>query len=314
MALLQIEGVSKHFGQLTVLDRLSFEVEEGSVFGFIGTNGSGKTTTMKIVVGLLKANEGAVYVGGRKVEFGQTPTNRIIGYLPDVPEFYGFMNALEYLRFCGKVCGMNATDIQRKSTELIALVGLEQSAKRRIKGYSRGMKQRLGIAQALIHDPALLICDEPTSALDPQGRSEILAILSRVRERTTVLFSTHILNDVERVCDTIGILHHGNIALGGNLEQLKSTHRRNSIYLRFAPAGSEQGTLEAKLCSLPFVTSVLPEQLEPAATSLGFMVEVGSAQTDGPKLLSEILASGFTLLGYQIAEPSLESLYLEVIA
>jgi len=308
MGLLTIDSISKSFGQLKVLDQLSFEVEEGSVFGFIGKNGSGKTTTMRIIVGLLKADGGDVYVRGKRVEFGQTETNSLIGYLPDVPEFYGFMNAWEYLSFCGRICGMNATDIERKSAELIAMVGLTESAKRRIKGYSRGMKQRLGIAQALIHDPALLICDEPTSALDPQGRSEILEILGRVRERTTVLFSTHILADVERICDTVGVLNNGRLALGGNLEQIKSAHRRDTIALEFD--GLDPSALEALSQSLQALPFVVRSQV--ARTAL--FVDVNSVHSDGRLLLADLLSRGLTILNYNVQEPTLENLYLDVIA
>ncbi|MDR3307901.1 MAG: ABC transporter ATP-binding protein, partial [Coriobacteriales bacterium] len=177
MALLRIDGLTKTFGNLRVLDGLSFEVDQGSVFGFIGKNGAGKTTTMKIIVGLLKASAGTVTIDGAPVAFGETPTNRVVGYLPDVPEFYGFLSAPEYLEFCGRITGMEPVRIAARSSELLEMVGLRDVAKRRISGYSRGMKQRLGIAQALMHEPLLLICDEPTSALDPQGRSDILHIL-----------------------------------------------------------------------------------------------------------------------------------------
>ena len=308
MSLLVIDAVSKRFRDITVLDRLSFEVESGSVFGFIGMNGAGKTTTMRIIVGLLKADGGDVYVQGKKVNFGQTATNDLIGYLPDVPEFYGFMNAFEYLRFCGKITGMNATDIERKSVELLTMVGLQESANRRIKGYSRGMKQRLGIAQALIHDPLLLICDEPTSALDPMGRSEILAILSRVRERTTVLFSTHILADVERICDTVGVLDKGSLVLGGNLERIKGAHRRDTIIFEIEEMSiAVLGALEERLRSLPFVARCW-------RNGSTFFVDVSSAQQNGTQLLSELLSRNLTILNYQVQEPTLENLYLEVVA
>ncbi|MCL1796926.1 MAG: ABC transporter ATP-binding protein [Eggerthellaceae bacterium] len=308
MGLLTIDSVSKSFGKLEVLNNLSFAVEEGSVFGFIGRNGSGKTTTMKIIVGLLKADQGDVYINGTKVIFGQTPTNHLIGYLPDVPEFYGFMNAYEYLRFCGKITGMNTTEIDHKSTDLLTLVGLQDSAQRRIKGYSRGMKQRLGIAQALMHNPLLLICDEPTSALDPQGRSEILAILSQVRQRTTVLFSTHILADVERICDTVGVLHNGKLALGGNLEAIKSTHRRDTILFWLDEVDVRLlGLVAQDLQTLPFI-----ERISVAGTV--FSADVKSVREDGQKLLAALAARQLTILGYQVQEPSLENLYLDVIS
>ena len=202
MEMLQIAGLHKRFGDKEVLKGLNLTVPEHSIFGFIGRNGAGKTTTMKTILGLLKADAGEILVNGEKAVYGQTATNRYIGYLPDVPEFYSFMTAREYLGFCGEITGMTKKVYRERSEELLELVGLN-GEKHRIKGYSRGMKQRLGIAQALLNRPKLLICDEPTSALDPVGRKEILDLLLAVREQTTVLFSTHILSDVERICTDI---------------------------------------------------------------------------------------------------------------
>jgi len=218
MDILTITGLEKSFGSQRVLDDLSFSVPEGSIYGFIGKNGSGKTTTMKIILGLLQADAGEISVCGEKVRYGDTRTNRFIGYLPDVPEFYGFMTAKEYLRLCGEITGMPTALIQTKSEELLDLVGLAD-VKKRIGTFSRGMKQRLGIAQALLNEPRLLICDEPTSALDPIGRREILDILLKVKERTTVLFSTHVLTDVEAICDRVGILDGGKLVLTGSVSR-----------------------------------------------------------------------------------------------
>lgn len=221
MNVLEIQNLKKNFGSKEVLCGLDLSVPEHSIFGFIGRNGAGKTTTMKAILGLLKPDSGAIYVLGKKVHYGQTETNRYIGYLPDVPEFYSYMTPLEYLDLCGEVCGMNKSDIATRSKELLELVGLGQE-RRRIKGFSRGMKQRLGIAQALLDRPKLLICDEPTSALDPAGRKEILDILLAVKEQTTVLFSTHILSDVERICTEAAFLNNGKIVMQGTIAELRS--------------------------------------------------------------------------------------------
>ena len=221
MDALSIHNLRKNFGGKEVLCGIDLSVPEHSIFGFIGKNGAGKTTTMKAILGLLKVDCGEIYVLGEKVRFGQTATNRHIGYLPDVPEFYSYMTPYEYLTFCGKICGMDDADIEARSKELLKLVGLGQE-RHHIKGFSRGMKQRLGIAQALLNRPKLLICDEPTSALDPVGRKEILDILLAAREQTTVLFSTHILSDVERICTEAAFLHDGNIAMQGTIAQLRS--------------------------------------------------------------------------------------------
>ena len=229
MDMLQIHGLHKRFGDKPVLQGLELTVPEHSIFGFIGKNGAGKTTTMKTVLGLLKADAGEIYVNGEKVVYGTSPANRHIGYLPDVPAFYSYMTAREYLQFCGEISGMASADIHG-SQELLELVGLS-GEKHRIQGFSRGMKQRLGIAQALLNRPKLLICDEPTSALDPVGRKEILDILLAARQQTTVLFSTHILSDVERICTDVAFLHKGRICRQGTLSEVRSAYRNDRFRL-----------------------------------------------------------------------------------
>ena len=221
MEILTIKNLKKSFGGKEVLRGLDLSVPEHSIFGLIGRNGEGKTTTMKAILGLLKPDSGQIHVCSEKVCFGQTRTNRHVGYLPDVPEFYAYMTPLEYLRFCGEISGIDKADLAARSNELLELVGLGQE-QRRIKGFSRGMKQRLGIAQALLNRPKLLICDEPTSALDPVGRKEILDILLAAKEQTTILFSTHILSDVERICTEAAFLNDGKVAMQGTIEELRN--------------------------------------------------------------------------------------------
>lgn len=230
MDMLTITNLKKRFGDKEVLKGVSLNVPEHSVFGFIGKNGAGKTTTMKTVLGLLEADAGEIYVAGEKVSYGQTKTNRHIGYLPDVPEFYNFMSPYEYLAFCGEMTGMSKSEVRSRSGEMLDLVGLSNE-KHRIKGFSRGMKQRLGIAQALLNRPKLLICDEPTSALDPVGRKEILDILIAAKEQTTVLFSTHILSDVERICSDVAFLNEGKIVIQGKISDVREMNASKDILL-----------------------------------------------------------------------------------
>lgn len=223
MNMLEISGLKKSFGSKEVIKDLSFSIPENTIFGFVGQNGAGKTTTMKMILGLMKSDAGTIKVNGQDVKFGNTATNKFIGYLPDVPEFYTYMTTREYLRFCGEIAGVPAGELKERIEELLTLVGLANE-KRRIKGFSRGMKQRLGIAQALIHKPKLLICDEPTSALDPIGRKEVLDVLMAAKKDTTVIFSTHILSDVERICDEIVFIHDGRVAFNGTIEKIKSQY------------------------------------------------------------------------------------------
>ena len=244
MDILTIKGLEKHFGDKKVLCGLDMSVPEHSVFGFVGKNGAGKTTTMKAVLGLLKTDGGEIFVADERVRYGETATNRHIGYLPDVPEFYSFMTAREYLKLCGESLGMKSGDIKQRSDELLELVGLSGET-HRVKGYSRGMKQRLGIAQALLARPQLLICDEPTSALDPIGRKEILDILLAAREQTTVLFSTHILSDVERICTDVALLNDGKIAMQGTVDELLRMRRREEFTIETSDAESAQRLLAA---------------------------------------------------------------------
>lgn len=220
MNMLEIENVSKRFGDKQVIKDLSLSVPPNCIYGFVGQNGAGKTTTMKMILGLLPMDHGEIRVQGEKVTYGQNLTNRYCGYLPDVPEFYNYMNAREYLRFCAEITEMQPAEAKLRSAMLLELVGLN-TEKHRIGGFSRGMKQRLGIAQALLNQPKLLICDEPTSALDPVGRKEILDILVTAKSQTTVLFSTHILSDVDRISDRIALLHGGRVVFSGDKDDLR---------------------------------------------------------------------------------------------
>lgn len=298
MNILTLSNVSKAFGANKILKELSFSVPEHTIYGFIGQNGAGKTTTMKLILGLLRADSGEITVNNIKVCFGQNKTNQYIGYLPDVPEFYGYMKPSEYLTLCGEITGMEKNKIKIRIEELLNLVGLE-NVNKRIHGFSRGMKQRLGIAQALLNNPKLLICDEPTSALDPLGRKEILDILSSVKEHTTVIFSTHILSDVERICDEIAFLNHGTIALHGTLEQIKQMHQSNGFDIEFYKSE------DAALCMEKLSNG---ERVSP--TSLFY-----AEKTEKDMMSAMLILEKNKLYPQKIEmkEPTLESLFMEVI-
>lgn len=296
MDMLRITGLRKRFGDKEVLKGLDLTVPEGSIFGFIGVNGAGKTTAMKTVLGLLKADSGEIYVNGERVVYGQTATNRHIGYLPDVPKFYGFMTAPEYLDFCGEISGMSKTETASRRDELLTLVGL-QDEKHRVGGFSRGMKQRLGIAQALLNRPKLLICDEPTSALDPVGRKEILDILLLVREQTTVLFSTHILSDVERVCTDVALLNNGVVEIQGSMSEIKTRFRTDGYTLETANEADRNAILRA----FPTVK-----------TAEGNILTLTEQDTPVFDVLRFVADQQIPLLKWERSEPTLESLFMEV--
>ena len=220
MNILTISNLNKSFKDNHVIKDLNLEIKENSIFGFIGKNGAGKTTTMKMILGLLKPDSGEIKVMDTLVTFGNNETNKYIGYLPDVPSFYTYMNAYEYLYLCGEALNIEKETLVNKINNLLELVGLKDN-KTYIKGYSRGMKQRLGIAQALLGNPKLLICDEPTSALDPIGRKEILDILLSIKDQTTVIFSTHILSDIEKICTHAAFINDGKIVKMGSINEIK---------------------------------------------------------------------------------------------
>ena len=296
MDMLRITGLHKRFGDKEVLRGLDLSVPEHSIYGFIGKNGSGKTTTMKTVLGLLSADSGEIVVNGEKVVYGQTDTNRYIGYLPDVPEFYPFMTAKEYLHFCGEITGMSCAEIEERTKELLTLVGLADET-HRIKGFSRGMKQRLGIAQALLSRPKLLVCDEPTSALDPVGRKEILDILLAIKDQTTVLFSTHILSDVERICTDVAFLKDGVVNIGGKLSDIKTRYRSNEYMIE---TENDSDTV--------ILRNAFPEVKEIDRNKVTFSENKYSAS----EILRFVADHRISLLKVERLEPSLEDLFMEV--
>lgn len=304
MEILKLDHIQKSFGKLSVIQDLSFTVSEHSLFGLIGKNGAGKTTAMKMVLGFLQPSRGEIRVCGEKVTYGKTQTNRSIGYLPDVPEFYGYMTPKEYLKLCGRIAGQKPEQIRKRTEELLTLVGLA-NINRKIHGFSRGMKQRLGIAQALLGEPKLLICDEPTSALDPIGRKEILDILSVARQQTAIVFSTHILSDVERICTQIGILDQGRLVLQGDLSDIKSTYRPDTVRIELA-VPSVVSALAEKLQDFPFVSAA--EVKENAVT-----VRLASVEKHGRKILELLVREQSPVLKYEVQESSLEDVFLEVV-
>lgn len=302
--ILKIENLQKRFGKHEVIKDLSFTVPENSVFGFLGQNGAGKTTTMNMILGLLKPSSGEITICGERVTYGQTKTNRFVGYLPEIPSFYNYMTPKEYLNLCGEITNMPSTKINKKSENLLTLVGLKK-ANKRIGSFSRGMKQRLGIAQALLNSPKLLICDEPTSALDPVGRREILDILEQVKDEMTVMFSTHILSDAERICDRIAVLHDGKLALSGTLKDIKAEHKQDSLLIEFDLPDTLKKFMENKQIQ-PFLkaSQVNEKRLILHTKDIDLMQSIVIGVLAKENILPRRL---------EVLEPTLESLFVEVI-
>lgn len=216
MTELRIQNLSKHFGAQKAVQNVSLVVPDGSCLALIGPNGAGKTTLINMLVQILKPDSGEILLDGKQVRH----LKNLIGYLPQYPHFYGWMTAKECLNFMGKLSKMSQSDLNERIPEVLSLVGLEKEAAKRISGFSGGMRQRLGIAQAILHRPKLLVMDEPVSALDPIGRLEVIQLIEKLKSETTILFSTHILADAAEICDHITIIKKGEIVLDKPLETL----------------------------------------------------------------------------------------------
>ena len=233
-----IENLTKEFtnpsvfsrGKITAVDNLSLTVEPGHVYGLLGPNGSGKSTTMKIVLGLVVPTSGRTCIFGR--DSRDVESREAVGFLPENPYFYKFLTGSETLNFYGKLCGLGGKMLRDRSRELLALVGLESAADRRVGGYSKGMLQRIGLAQALVQDPRLLVLDEPTAGVDPAGSHEIRDLILRLKQRgITVLLCSHLLSQVQEICDRIGIMNHGKLVREGPLDDLISIENQTELTL-----------------------------------------------------------------------------------
>lgn len=223
--MVRIRNLKKSFNNFPVLRGLNMDVYDGDIYGFLGRNGCGKTTTMNIICDILPKDEG-------DIALGSTPEKRVrVGYLPESPTIFSYMTAREYLEYIG-ACADYDGDIAKRAAEVLDIVGLSAAADRKTKGFSRGMTQRLGMGAAIFRHPDLLIFDEPTSALDPQGRSEVIEIINRLKAMgSTIILSTHILSDVERVANRIGILNGGVLVEEGELSEIMRKHGGDVITL-----------------------------------------------------------------------------------
>lgn len=252
--MLKVINLKKSYGSIEVLKGISFEIKKGTIYGFLGPNGAGKTTTMNVLSGLIGFNSGEIIIDGMELKKNKRELLKKVGYLPQNPVFYGYMTAIEYLSFIGRINNMNDKEIRERSEKLINIVGLSDAAKRKTGGYSGGMKQRFGIAAALFKNPEIVFLDEPTSALDPEGRMEVLEFIKSLKkEGITVFLSTHILNDIERICDEVSILDKGEILVSDNLENLKNKYIQPIFDIEFE---TNPGEIRERLTRIGWIKNI----------------------------------------------------------
>ena len=299
---IEITRLVKRFDDAVALDGIDLAVPQGSVFGFLGPNGAGKTTALRILTGLARPTSGEARILGQNASAAGSAVRAQIGYLPDVPGFYSWMTALELVEYAGRIFGIERRALRERAESLLEMAGLT-GVRQKVGGFSRGMKQRLGIAQALINAPSVLLLDEPTSALDPIGRRDVLEMIASLRGRTTVFFSTHILADVERVCDTVAILDRGRVVANAPIDDLKRRATADRLVLEL---DGDPAMLISEIEKRPWVNAIerSGEQITLAVTDLR------SAQHELPAVIA---AAGLGLKRLEGAEKSLEDMFVELV-
>jgi ABC-2 type transport system ATP-binding protein len=300
MHVVSVSGLKKTFQDKAVITGLDFSLQNGKCTALIGPNGAGKTTILKMLSGLIKPTAGTILFSGNQ---NQGDIRKYIGYLPQFPVFFEWMTGFEFLLYVGRLGGLTKAYAKQRSDELLVLVGLEDARNRRIGKYSGGMKQRLGIAQAIIHEPKLVMLDEPVSALDPFGRREVLELLEKLKLDTTILFSTHILNDAEEVCDDILFLHNGKLVESGTMSDLQAKYQQAKIVIEF------RGNTKEYINSLTSKSSIQSSQFEGNQAIL-YVKDLDDAKG---ALLREIADKNLPLIRFEVGRLTLEDVFLEVV-
>ena len=302
-------GLTKRYGGgIVALDNLSLTVPSGSIFGFLGPNGAGKTTTLRLLTGLATATDGTGAVAGVRIGGTGGELARNIGYLDQDPRFYPWMKGRELLTMVGQLHGLHGAALRQRVGEVLEIVGLTGAANRRIGGYSGGMRQRLGIGQALINQPRVLFLDEPVSSLDPEGRRDVLEIISGLRGTATVFMSTHILNDVERVCDRVAILNLGHLVVEGPIDELLDRYAQ-PIY-EIEPEPQQPGSIDRLAAALRGQAWAHEVKTTPDTVR----VFVDDPKVAGPAILPLVASSGVNVVRYERVRPSLEDVFLRLVA
>ncbi len=302
--MLNVEALSKSYGQTRALREVTFQVTPGQVFGFLGPNGAGKTTAMNIIAGLIEFDSGTVTIDGMDLCRNRSGLRGVVGYLPESPAFYGYMTAREYLLFIGDVSGLTPDANRARADELLDTVALAEAGRRRIGGYSRGMKQRLGMAAAIYNRPRLLLLDEPTSALDPQGRLDVITLVARMRDAgMTVFLSTHILADVERVCDSVAIIKSGTIVAADSMACLRERYIQPVVDVVF----------DRVLESVPTEITSAPHVDRAALDGDRLSVFMRDLSLGKRELLHALAGLDAGVASYSVRQPSLEDIFVRLV-
>lgn len=298
--MLHIKNLHKSYGAFEVLKGLDMNVNKGDIYGFLGKNGCGKTTTMNIVSNIIPKDSGEIIFGKENCK---------VGYLPETPSMFTYMNGYEYLDYIAACCSYKG-DKKKRIDEVINLVGMAEGGKRRIKGYSRGMNQRIGIAAAIFDNPDLLILDEPTSALDPQGRAEVMNIIKQLADMgTTIILCTHILSDVERTANRIGIVRDGRMAVEGTMAEIKDQFARNDKKIIMGIFGDPNSAIQS-------VNKCTGGRFYFDRQRAIFEIPLEydeNEQIKAQQIINEINSAGLTLSLFVIENKTLEQIYMETI-
>jgi ABC-2 type transport system ATP-binding protein len=304
------ENLTKMYNLRAVVNNVSLRVPENSVFGFLGPNGAGKSTTMKILTGQIKPTQGKAWVAGIDVTAHPEQSHRELGYLSELPNFYPWMKGRELLEFAGEIFGMKPSERRERAKELLKLVGIADAGGRKIGTYSGGMRQRLGIAQALVNRPKVIFLDEPVSALDPLGRRDVLQLLDNIRQEATVFMSSHVLADVDRVCDQIAILNFGQVVIAGGTEEIKERYATPAVEIEV-----EGGERAALRLAQALQGSRLVRRAEPNENGRLHLELVDSAAVrEAGKVIPQLVGQlDLTLLSFQAAIPNLEDVFVKLV-
>ena len=310
--MLRIENLTKKYGTFLALDHLNLHIEKGELFGFVGPNGAGKTTTMRIVCGLLKATSGEAYVDGVNAITNPEDIKRKVGYVPDFFGVYDNLKVIEYMEFYGSMYGMDKESVDEISKGLLELVNLADKEDVFVDTLSRGMKQRLCVARALIHNPDLLVLDEPNSGLDPRARFEMKEVLKNLSSMgKTIIISSHILPELSEMCTSIGIMEHGRLIVSGRVEDVMQQSMGSSpIHI-----SAYVENMENKEQAQEFIGTVLREQ--PLVSKVNFtedevLVNFKGNEKQVAQLLKFLISKNIMVNNFYREKEDLESLFLQI--